>query len=278
MTCPAGDQHKSASPPAEHWDGFCLHRPDLPEAGAQPATADRQHRREDPIPARDLRIAPRTLPAVSGETPPGNVSGIHQMSVHPPPSSWSRRDTLPVLWSELHRVPPRPPSVPSQRTSSGTNTRRMTWQLPGRSEATPADARRLVAQTCRVWTIPPAVTQDLTLIVSELATNAFLHAPNDHVTVGMILPSDGVWVFCADQGPRQPLKANRAETDDEHGRGLLLVDALASRYTVTPYGPGTAVAAYLTLPASTALHVRTPKGTVTAAPTEESPDAPHSHT
>jgi anti-sigma regulatory factor (Ser/Thr protein kinase) len=153
----------------------------------------------------------------------------------------------------------------------------MTWQLPGRSDATPADARHLVTQTCRLWDIPPHVSQDLTLIVSELATNAFLHAPNDRVTVGMILNPDDVWVFCADQGPRQPIKTDPAHADDEHGRGLLIVDTLASRCTVNPCGRGTAVAACLRIPASTTPPVRTPQGTAAAAPCEDSPDATHSH-
>ncbi|WP_185806373.1 ATP-binding protein [Streptomyces sp. RP5T] len=153
----------------------------------------------------------------------------------------------------------------------------MTWQLPGHSKATPTDARHLVAQTCRLWNIPPHVIQDLTLIVSELATNALLHAPNDLVTVGMILTADDVWVFCADQGPRRPIKTSPAHADDEHGRGLLIVDTLASRYTVNPCGRGTAVAACLTLPASTTPPVRTPQGTVAAAPCEDSCDATHSH-
>ncbi|WP_280910313.1 ATP-binding protein [Streptomyces sp. SAI-208] len=153
----------------------------------------------------------------------------------------------------------------------------MTWQFPGRSGATPATARRLVTQTCRLWHIPQHVTQDLTLIVSELVTNALLHAPNDRVTVGMILPPDSVWVFCVDQGPRRPITTGPARADAEHGRGLLLVDALTSRYTVTPCGPGTAVAACLTLPRSTVPHAHTPRGAVAAAPSEESPDAANSH-
>jgi anti-sigma regulatory factor (Ser/Thr protein kinase) len=245
--------------------------------GAQAAPVDGQGRHEDPIPAHEPQIAPHTLPTVPDETSPGNLSGIHEMSVHPPPSSWSRQEMLPVLWTEPERVLPRPQPVPPQRTSSGTNTRRMTWQLPGRSDATPADARRLVTQTCRLWNIPPHAIQDLTLIVSELATNALLHAPNDRVTVGMILTRDDVWVFCADQGPRRPIKTNPAHADDEHGRGLLIVDTLASRYTVNPCGRGTAVAACLTLPASTTLPVHTPQGTVAAAPCEDSCDATHSH-
>lgn len=204
------------------------------------------------------------------------------MSVHHTPDTWTVREMLPVHWTTLRRVPPhQQPSKPSLLPAPARPKTRpyfsVVWQLPGRTDATPARARRLLTDTCRVWHIPRLVADDLRLIVSELTTNAVLHAPGEHVTVGLILTADSTWVFCADQGPRRPMHPGHADTDHEHGRGLLLVDALASRYTVTPCGPGTAVAACIPLPACTADHVHTPEGTVAAAPTEESPDAPHSH-
>ncbi|WP_323186257.1 ATP-binding protein [Streptomyces canus] len=204
------------------------------------------------------------------------------MSVHHTPDTWTVREMLPVHWTTLRGVPPhRQPSKPSLPPAPDRPRTRpyfsVVWQLPGRTDATPAQARRLLTDTCRVWHIPRMVTEDLRLIVSELTTNAVLHAPGERVTAGLILTADSAWVFCADQGPRKPMHPGHAETGDEHGRGLLLVEALASRYSVTPYGPGTAVAACISLPACTADHVHTSEGTVAAAPTEESSDAPHSH-
>ncbi|MET8828949.1 ATP-binding protein [Streptomyces sp. NPDC004610] len=69
------------------------------------------------------------------------------------------------------------------------------------------------------------------LLVSELTTNAVEYAHGDTfaVTLWTSPLSVGVW----DASPYAPeLRAPRP--DDEHGRGLLLVSALAARFEVTP--------------------------------------------
>ncbi|MFE1839829.1 ATP-binding protein [Streptomyces sviceus] len=247
-----------------------------------PAPGHRASRRlHRPHPPATRQIAPHT-PALPDEPSPGNPSGIQFMSVHHTPGTWTGPELLPVHWTTSPRVPlHRQPSKPSRRSVPDRPRTRpyfsVVWQLPGRTDGTPGRARRLLTDTCRVWNIPRLVAEDLKLIVSELTTNAVLHAPGEHMTVGLILTADSAWVFCADQGPRRPLRPGPADRDHEHGRGLLLVDALASRCTVTPHGPGTAVAACIPLPPCTADHVHTAEGTVAAAPSKESPDAPHSH-
>lgn len=182
---------------------------------------------------------------------------------------WTRLPRVPARRNAARSAVDRPKALPCLKE---------VWQLPGGlgedGIESPREARRLIAETCRRWNVPRALVQDLTLIVSELVTNAVLHAPGETLMVGLALTPDAVWVFCVDQGPRAPMEPRPG--DDEHGRGLLLVSVLASRYTVTPCGPGTAVAACITLPACTAPHVHTPEGTFAAAPAEESPDAPHS--
>ncbi|MFJ9893585.1 ATP-binding protein [Streptomyces sp. NPDC091280] len=115
------------------------------------------------------------------------------------------------------------------------------WTLPGRSERSPHEARKRITRTCREWHVPPEITDDLALIISELVTNAVTHAHGDTVTVALVLIGHEVWVAVVDRGPRTPFEARHAGDDDEHGRGLFLVKALASRYEICPAGAGTAV-------------------------------------
>jgi len=72
------------------------------------------------------------------------------------------------------------------------------------------------------------VSEDLVLLASELATNAILHSRSGHpdrtFTVrAMLYPGDHAWVEVIDQGG----KWTADEIDDEHGRGLAIVAAVA---------------------------------------------------
>jgi anti-sigma regulatory factor (Ser/Thr protein kinase) len=72
------------------------------------------------------------------------------------------------------------------------------------------------------------VSDDLILLVSELSTNAILHSRSGHpdrtFTVRVILyPGDYAWGEVEDQGGAWTAD----ELDDEHGRGLAIVAAVA---------------------------------------------------
>ena len=72
------------------------------------------------------------------------------------------------------------------------------------------------------------VRDELVLLASELATNAILHSESGHpgrtFTVRVTLyPGDYAWVEVIDQGGAWVAD----EHDDEHGRGLALVAAIA---------------------------------------------------
>jgi serine/threonine-protein kinase RsbW len=72
------------------------------------------------------------------------------------------------------------------------------------------------------------VTDDVILLASELATNAILHSRSGHpgrtFTVRVTLyPGDYTWVEVIDQGGAW----TGDEQDDEHGRGLAIVAAVA---------------------------------------------------
>ena len=70
------------------------------------------------------------------------------------------------------------------------------------------------------------------LVLTELVTNAVLHAGTDMEVLVSVRPRR-LRLAVADQGSDAP-SVTRATADDEHGRGLALVDALARCAGVSP--------------------------------------------
>ncbi|MGW3134951.1 ATP-binding protein [Streptomyces sp. NPDC001139] len=135
------------------------------------------------------------------------------------------------------------------------------WSLPGRSLHTPRAARTHVTNNCRIWHVPRQAVEGLALITSELATNAVVHAPAEEITVMLGLAPHYVWVSVTDRGrPRSPIIRRTAAEDAEDGRGLCLVEALATRWHATTSCSGTHVWACIALP-----H-RSPTGEQATAP------------
>ena len=111
----------------------------------------------------------------------------------------------------------------------------------------PRLARRIVLD----MNPPPAVADDMVLVVSELVTNAVVHgAP----PVGMAVRSspEGVMVEVYDAAEREP-KVRTLERLDAPGggRGLRLVSELAAEWGVRSEAGGKCVWAALACPTST---------------------------
>ncbi|MBN0048298.1 SpoIIE family protein phosphatase [Streptomyces actuosus] len=117
--------------------------------------------------------------------------------------------------------------------------------LPGSSLA-PGAARDLVRAALHEWAElgPPGarhlsdrLVEDAILVVSELVTNAVVHAGTDVRLLCRLEPSGHVVVEVSDQHPsRAPRdgEAVRATPEPpEHGRGLRLVSALADSWGIT---------------------------------------------
>jgi anti-sigma regulatory factor (Ser/Thr protein kinase) len=97
--------------------------------------------------------------------------------------------------------------------------------------------RRLAKDFLTALNVSPTARDDALLIISELVTNAVLHA----------VPPAALQVCCdqqrllrievTDGGPRPdpPLKADQYE---EHGRGMLIVAAMAVRYGTISHAGG----------------------------------------
>ncbi|MFI0544902.1 ATP-binding protein [Streptomyces sp. WSLK1-3] len=97
----------------------------------------------------------------------------------------------------------------------------------------PRQARRTVESALRQWEVDEEVISDALLVVTELVTNAVEHALPP-VTLELRAPSpagSGLSIEVIDGGPAPTEGAWAASgTPDEHGRGELIVSALATHY------------------------------------------------
>ncbi|MCM3303042.1 ATP-binding protein [Streptomyces pseudogriseolus] len=123
------------------------------------------------------------------------------------------------------------------------------WHLP----AHPACVRR--ARHAVTESLPhalrPHLGDDLSLLTSELVTNAIRHGAcrEDEDVIELVLwPADGhYWLAVSDPGTGKPALSH-PDAASENGRGLALVDSLATAWTVRPRPTrGTSVIAGLSL-------------------------------
>lgn len=83
------------------------------------------------------------------------------------------------------------------------------------------------------------VGEDLLLLVSELVTNAVLHG-GEPIELVLDLRSDAVHVEVRDRGLAMP-SARHPDDHETSGRGLQIVDRMATRWGVEPSFPGKSV-------------------------------------
>ncbi|MEU9380846.1 ATP-binding protein [Streptomyces sp. NPDC048279] len=86
------------------------------------------------------------------------------------------------------------------------------------------------------WNVSAEIVEDALLVVSELVTNAIIHACPPAVLRLSWVPGDGVRALrieVSDAGPALPSGWCPAGIDpDEHGRGETIVHALATRHGI----------------------------------------------
>ncbi|HET9829461.1 MAG TPA: SpoIIE family protein phosphatase, partial [Nocardioidaceae bacterium] len=107
------------------------------------------------------------------------------------------------------------------------------------TESVVADARHLVASYLQERELPETLVRDAALATSELVTNALLHGQAP-VELRMRIEGADVLIEVRDRATYQPRKL-RPDEDDEHGRGLQIVAALAARWGTRPTEHGKAV-------------------------------------
>ena len=98
----------------------------------------------------------------------------------------------------------------------------------------PAEARRLVAAALGAW--PPHRRALVQLLTSEVVTNAVLYGEG-RIQIGVGLDADAVRVEVSDEGAGRPVPAP-PDAWGEHGRGLLMVDAVSHEWGVDELDEG----------------------------------------
>jgi anti-sigma regulatory factor (Ser/Thr protein kinase) len=113
--------------------------------------------------------------------------------------------------------------------SPGTEALRYCFALPAHPESV-AGARRLTRTRMDKWRLDRDTHEAAVLIVSELVTNAVVHTASVRVVCELHFLDRRLRIAVQDQG-HQPGGPRLSRTaDDEHGRGLLLVDAMSSAW------------------------------------------------
>jgi CheY-like chemotaxis protein/anti-sigma regulatory factor (Ser/Thr protein kinase) len=129
----------------------------------------------------------------------------------------------------------------------GTAQRAAVLELPP-DATSPRRARQFLVTHCARWGCE-LVLDAAELVVSELVTNAVSHA-RGRCEVRLAMLDDALRIEVSDGGAGTPEPMAATERDD-HGRGLLLVSAIASAWGVESLpGVGKLVWAQIALPAA----------------------------
>ncbi|MBA2954814.1 SpoIIE family protein phosphatase [Nocardioides sp. MAH-18] len=94
------------------------------------------------------------------------------------------------------------------------------------AETAARQARRAVRLQLAAWGVPEELAEDLVLVTSELVTNAFVHA-RPPIDLRIRRTHHEVVLEVHDRALLRP-RRRRPDDDDEHGRGLNIVEALTT--------------------------------------------------
>ncbi|MCF3124841.1 ATP-binding protein [Streptomyces arenae] len=103
-----------------------------------------------------------------------------------------------------------------------------------------AQARRLMRAQLDRWAVRDDDARDAAaLVLSELVTNAVVHTASRRIICELCADPEKLRITVRDEGCGSgvPRPVHRG-ADEEHGRGLLLVDAVSSAWGVHDAGPG----------------------------------------
>jgi anti-sigma regulatory factor (Ser/Thr protein kinase) len=122
----------------------------------------------------------------------------------------------------------RPPFAPSGPEPSPPGVRTAFHEVAGERAAV-GEARRFLRRTLAEWDVDGELVDNATLCLSELVTNAVIHAQGGCL-VRIELFDHDLTVTVRDAGPSGLAVVPLSDPLQVHGRGLQLVEALASRW------------------------------------------------
>ncbi|MEU2332192.1 ATP-binding protein [Streptomyces sp. NPDC013172] len=127
----------------------------------------------------------------------------------------------------------------------GGAERRFRFELAAHP-GSPAQARRLARARLTGWSLCADTCDTALLVLSELVTNAIVHTASSRVVCELRDGDDTVRIAVHDEGcaPDEPHPSPQ-RPEEEHGRGLLLVEALCLAWGAQEHGPGLLVWAEL---------------------------------
>ncbi|MFD7990866.1 ATP-binding protein [Streptomyces mexicanus] len=110
----------------------------------------------------------------------------------------------------------------------------------------PAQARRLTRSRLTGWSVCEDTCDTAALVVSELVTNAIVHTASSQIVCELHDVDDRVRIAVRDEGcaPGEPHPSPQ-RPEEEHGRGLLLIEALCHAWGAQEHGSGLVVWAEL---------------------------------
>ncbi|MEV6004764.1 ATP-binding protein [Streptomyces griseomycini] len=114
--------------------------------------------------------------------------------------------------------------IPAQPHNSGPSSR-----LPlNHTQHAVRTARHHAEAVLTSWDISQTVVEDAVLVISELVTNACLHTPNGPAELHLLVQDQRLVIAVADTCADSIERAVPCDdSDDDHGRGLAVVRALA---------------------------------------------------
>ncbi|WP_413802660.1 SpoIIE family protein phosphatase [Streptomyces iranensis] len=174
----------------------------------------------------------RTLLAAGGQDNERHLEGLADRLIATAPRPPERYDDVALLLARYERATP-----DAQHRSSRMEIQR--HDLQGVRET-----RRFMRDHLGSWG-RDAMTDDLELMASEVVTNALIHADSD-VELRLRDYPDHIRleVRDSDVSPPVPSSLSAAEEENaqaEHGRGLIIVDSLATTWGSSPSGRGKTV-------------------------------------
>lgn len=126
--------------------------------------------------------------------------------------------------------------------------------LPGAPEAV-STARRFMRITAAMWRLGNDLVDDAELCISELVGNAVTHTDSHRVHCRIWSARQMLFLEVDDEGRlRLPSVADAGE-EDEHGRGMLLVETFAAAWGTAPRPGLSGKTVWAALPISTSLRL-----------------------